>query len=215
MAALAGIGDMPDTITDRAINITMRRRAPGEKVSQFRSPPRRPDPRRHCASGWRHGPHRRSRALSAARPEMPVEDRAADTWEPLIAVADAAGGDWPERPAPRARRWWPQPRRGKRRSRWGSGCSSTSARSSTTRGGAVLALRDSGSPPAGHQESPWNDFDLTVRKLAQRLKGFGIRPGHNTEKTARGYQLEDMYDSFRRYLRPKPSNRPETGDDQW
>lgn len=28
---------------------------------------------------------------------MPVEDRAADNWEPLIAVADAAGGSWPER----------------------------------------------------------------------------------------------------------------------
>ena len=27
---------------------------------------------------------------------MPVEDRAADTWEPLIAVADAAGGHWPD-----------------------------------------------------------------------------------------------------------------------
>jgi predicted DNA-binding transcriptional regulator AlpA len=27
---------------------------------------------------------------------MPVEDRAADTWEPLIAVADHAGRDWPD-----------------------------------------------------------------------------------------------------------------------
>jgi hypothetical protein len=27
---------------------------------------------------------------------MPLEDRAADTWEPLIAVADLAGGTWPE-----------------------------------------------------------------------------------------------------------------------
>jgi hypothetical protein len=37
MAVLAGIGEMPDTITDRAINITMRRRTNTEKVSQFRS----------------------------------------------------------------------------------------------------------------------------------------------------------------------------------
>lgn len=29
-------------------------------------------------------------------PVMPVEDRAADTWEPLVAVADLAGGAWPE-----------------------------------------------------------------------------------------------------------------------
>ena len=36
-------------------------------------------------------------ALERATPVMPLEDRAADTWEPLIAVADLAGGDWPER----------------------------------------------------------------------------------------------------------------------
>jgi hypothetical protein len=28
-------------------------------------------------------------------PPMPVEDRAADTWEPLVIVADLAGGHWP------------------------------------------------------------------------------------------------------------------------
>ncbi len=37
MAALAGIGDcLPDTVTDRAITIRMRRRAPGEQVAQYR-----------------------------------------------------------------------------------------------------------------------------------------------------------------------------------
>jgi Protein of unknown function (DUF3631) len=32
-------------------------------------------------------------------PEMPdgIEDRNADVWEALIAIADLAGGDWPER----------------------------------------------------------------------------------------------------------------------
>ena len=37
MCAIAGIGTMPDTITDRAVNISMRRRASGETVAQFRS----------------------------------------------------------------------------------------------------------------------------------------------------------------------------------
>ncbi len=37
MVALAGIGDcLPDTVTDRAIMVKMRRRAPGEHVAQFR-----------------------------------------------------------------------------------------------------------------------------------------------------------------------------------
>ncbi len=37
--------------------------------------------------------------LTDARPTMPVgiEDRPADAWEPLLAVADVAGGDWPRR----------------------------------------------------------------------------------------------------------------------
>src|SRR5829696_1694469 len=36
MVAIAGIGDMPDTITDRAVNIIMRRRALSEQVKPFR-----------------------------------------------------------------------------------------------------------------------------------------------------------------------------------
>ena len=36
MAALAGIGTMPDTIEDRAVVIRMRRRAPGETVAPYR-----------------------------------------------------------------------------------------------------------------------------------------------------------------------------------
>lgn len=33
--------------------------------------------------------------LAQAEPKMPVEDRAADTWEPLVAIADVPGGHWP------------------------------------------------------------------------------------------------------------------------
>ncbi len=36
MAALAGIGDLPDTIMDRSVVIRMRRRAAGERVASFR-----------------------------------------------------------------------------------------------------------------------------------------------------------------------------------
>ena len=38
-------------------------------------------------------------ALAEAEPEMPdeLDDRAADIWEPLVAIADLAGGDWPTR----------------------------------------------------------------------------------------------------------------------
>lgn len=36
MAALAGIGSLPDTITDRAVVVAMRRLAPGETVARYR-----------------------------------------------------------------------------------------------------------------------------------------------------------------------------------
>ncbi|GHJ34624.1 hypothetical protein Sm713_02330 [Streptomyces sp. TS71-3] len=81
MAALAGIGELPDTIMDRSVVIRMRRRAEGEYVKPFRS--RRDIPGLHAL---------RDRIAAWARPlldeaadlepEMPVEDRAADTWEP-------------------------------------------------------------------------------------------------------------------------------------
>src|SRR4029453_9210993 len=49
---------------------------------------------RESLSGWAraHLPE-----LQRAAPAMPLEDRAADTWEPLIAIADLAGGEWPAR----------------------------------------------------------------------------------------------------------------------
>jgi hypothetical protein len=94
MAALAGIGAMPDTIEDRAVVIRMRRRAPGETVAPFRHRRDRPALTTLAATlaGWL-APH--LAALEKAEPAMPLEDRAADTWEPLIAVADLAGSDWP------------------------------------------------------------------------------------------------------------------------
>jgi Protein of unknown function (DUF3631) len=95
MAALAGIGEMPDTIEDRAVVIRMRRRAAGETVAPFRHRRDRPALTTMAAAlaGWLH-PH--LAVLEKAEPPMPLEDRAADTWEPLIAVADLAAADWPE-----------------------------------------------------------------------------------------------------------------------
>lgn len=96
MAALAGIGAMPDTIEDRAVVIRMRRRAPGEQVAPYRH--RRDGPvLRTLARQLTTWLRANLRDLEAAEPAMPVEDRAADTWEPLVAVADLAGGIWPDR----------------------------------------------------------------------------------------------------------------------
>ncbi|WP_460664687.1 DUF3631 domain-containing protein [Kribbella swartbergensis] len=86
---------MPDTIEDRAAVIRMRRRAAGEIVQPYRV--RRDGP---VLADLRDRLHAWITAhldeLTNAAPSMPLEDRAADTWEPLIALADLAGGRWPQ-----------------------------------------------------------------------------------------------------------------------
>ncbi len=42
-AAIAGIGSLPDTILDRAVIIRMRRRAPGERIREYRERTTRPE----------------------------------------------------------------------------------------------------------------------------------------------------------------------------
>lgn len=96
MAAIAGIGDLPDTITDRSVVLRMQKRKPGEKVAPFRSRYAAPELNalRDRLAAWL-GPLRSEAGRLV--PDMPVEDRAADTWEPLVIVADLAGGHWPSR----------------------------------------------------------------------------------------------------------------------
>ncbi|MFC8129669.1 DUF3631 domain-containing protein [Streptomyces sp. NPDC057302] len=93
MAAIAGIGDLPDTITDRSVVLRMQKRKPGEKVAPFRSRYAGPELKalRDRLAAWL-GPLRSTAARMV--PPMPVEDRAADTWEPLVIIADLAGGHW-------------------------------------------------------------------------------------------------------------------------
>ena len=72
----------------------MSLRAPHERVASFRS--RRDGPvlaavRDRLADCCAENLAR----LTEAEPPMPVEGRAANTWEPLIAIADAAEGHWP------------------------------------------------------------------------------------------------------------------------
>ena len=96
MAALASIGDLPGTIMDRAVVIRMRRRAPSEQVSPYRT--RRDGPPLREIGDWlADWSETRLSDLEDAEPDMLVEDRAADTWEPLVAVADLVGGTWPAR----------------------------------------------------------------------------------------------------------------------
>jgi hypothetical protein len=97
-AALAGIaGAMPTTITTRAITIHMRRRRHDEPVEPFRERQvaRQAHPLREQLATWIDST---SPQLGDAQPDMPegVTDRPAEIWEPLLALADTAGGHWPD-----------------------------------------------------------------------------------------------------------------------
>src|SRR5215203_2356986 len=87
--ALAGLNDLPETISTRAVIIRMKRRAPHEQVEPWRLRINGPQARQIAdkLASWST-----SSAHLLAWPEMPsgIEDRNADVWEPLIAVADLA-----------------------------------------------------------------------------------------------------------------------------
>jgi hypothetical protein len=93
---LAGLGWLPATILTRSIVIRMRRRLRGQQVEPFRHRIHTPQGVDLCRRliGWTR---KVAGDAEKARPVMPpsVEDRQADGWEPLLAVADLAGGLWP------------------------------------------------------------------------------------------------------------------------
>jgi hypothetical protein len=201
MAALAGIGSLPDTITDRAVVVKMRRRAPGEVVDRFRD---RRDGEPLIELGERLGKWVRANLneLRYAEPVMPVEDRAADTWEPLFSIADLAGQDWPARVHAAALTL------------------TAEDDTDTSLGARLLAdLRDVfGDLDALHGETilgdlhkigeaPWSDYfgrPLTQRDLAKLLKPYGVSSvdvkidGVNRK----GYRREHLHDPWTRYLTP-------------
>ncbi len=95
--ALAGLGDLPDTILSRSIIVRMRRRAPREHVEASRRRKHAPEGHKlhDRLSAWAEGKHE---ALADTIPDMSsgVDDRDADVWEPLLAITDAVGGEWPK-----------------------------------------------------------------------------------------------------------------------
>lgn len=95
--AIAAIGRLPDTLMDRSIVIEMRRKTGAESVERLRRAEREAlmDIPRRCTRWVADN----LEELRRARPSIPadLDDRAADNWEALLAIADAAGGPWPER----------------------------------------------------------------------------------------------------------------------
>ncbi|MFC5245923.1 DUF3631 domain-containing protein [Streptomyces nigrescens] len=205
MAAIAGIGDLPDTVMDRSVVIRMRRRAEGEKVRPFRS--RRDIPALHEIRDRIHAWARPLLEEAAnLEPVMPVEDRAADTWEPLVIVADLAGGCWPRLARVACARMV---------------AAEVAAEEDHPSGARILAdirrvffaQREVDSLSTGDllhhlrqdPEAPWAERGrdgLTARELGRMLRDFDIRPGNVRMADGRqlkGYMRNKFLDAWRRY----------------
>lgn len=93
---VAHIGRLPGTLEDRAIRISMRRKLPGERRERIRR--RKLEslllPVRRRLARWAMDAQEQMAVLEPTLPEA-LDDRGADNWEPLLAIADAAGGRWP------------------------------------------------------------------------------------------------------------------------
>ena len=90
---MAAIGRLPDTLADRCIIIRMQRKRADEKCERLRHLETTTLKRQCARFVLDHGAE-----IASASPVMPesLNDRAEDIWEPLLALADLAGGNWPE-----------------------------------------------------------------------------------------------------------------------
>jgi hypothetical protein len=196
--ALAGLGNLPDTILTRSVVVRMRRRAPSESIEPYRRKVRREEGNRlrDQMAAW----------LATAEfeaPEMPtgIHDRAADVWEPLLAVADAAGGHWPRL----------------------ARCAAVALVADAAGRPPSLGLRlladvriafgERDTMPSADlvasliamDEAPWGDLrgkQLDARRLASLLAQYGVKSRNVVAAGSRpkGYHREDLHDAWARYL---------------
>lgn len=200
--AVAAIGRMPETVEDRSIIVSMRRRTSEEPVDRLR-PDRLSEgveAIRRRAARWA-ADHVQELERVEPQPVPGLNDRAQDNWLPLLAIADACGSEWRQR----ARR-----------------AASDMAQGEEDDGAAVLLLCDLASVFAERSENalptqelidtlhameerPWGEFrrgrPLSAPQLARMLKGFGVKPRPFPGGKIRGYRLEDgLEEAFRRYI---------------
>jgi hypothetical protein len=145
-------------------------------------------------------------------PVMPANilNRRADNWRPLLAIADTAGGDWPEiaRQAAVASSDEGQSDTESIRTMLLADIKELFDRLDTDR----LASSRICEELALMEERPWPEFSrgkpITVRQIARQLGPLGISPGTirlDDGATPKGYKLGSFKNAFARYLPPFPS----------
>jgi putative DNA primase/helicase len=206
--AYAAIGRLPDTWMDRSIVVRMRRKKASEEVERFtRKAKAAPvfDQLARKAARWAQDSIDR---LKGAEPELlaTLDDRAQDSWEPLLAIADLAGTRWSLLARDAARI-----------------LSGAQAQDEVDNFG-VIVLRDLRSlfeqvrklelssakivaALVALEDRPWAEYGrarkpLSKHQLASLLRPFEIHSLDVGPVTARlkGYRQKDCQDAFERYL---------------
>jgi len=195
-----GDKNLPATVEDRSIIIEMRRRHRGERTEPARR--RRLKSLAELAQKCARWAADNMEFLRDAEPTMPdaLEDRAADNWEILVAIADLAGGQWTTRARAAA-----------------LALSAPSARDNEslgvellrdiknvfeTRAAEAIGSTDLVTALVALDSRPWAESNhgrrLTAARLARMLKDFQIYK--RARASGSFYQLSDFQDAFERYL---------------
>ncbi|OFW87509.1 MAG: hypothetical protein A3J37_07265 [Alphaproteobacteria bacterium RIFCSPHIGHO2_12_FULL_45_9] len=201
--AISGIGTLADTLMDRSIVLELRRKLKHENVERLRHADKWLFKR--LASKLARYADDNGLAIESSRPILPEElnDRAQDNWEPLLAIADYVGGEWPQRARDAALGI--------------SGIEHDSASLSTellmdikeifdTKGCSRMSTADLIDELTADDMKPWATYNkgkpITPRQLAKRLGEFGIKPQtiRMSGRTPKGFMLDAFQDAFKRYI---------------
>lgn len=201
--AMAGIGKRAGTIESRSIPLQLRRKLPHEHTERLRSPSSEEvfaTLRRKLARWADDNAYR----LSSYTTDIPsaLQNRNADNWEPLLSIADMAGGDWP--------------RIARHAALTLSGAEDAPSLDQellcdirevfSTKKVTRMFSTDLLTALTEDEEKRWATYNrgsqMNVRQLANRLKGYGIKTKQlRIRSTNRnGYELTDFADAFARYL---------------
>ena len=197
--AISMIGALPETLQDRSVVIELRRKMPGESAFKldidFESECL--DIRRKCQRWAKDNLDE----LILTRPEMPKtnNDRMADNWMPLFAIAEVAGSDWPGLIKKSMLKMMDASD-----DNIGSMLLEDiqDILNSTKRifsDDLIEALKDK-------SDRPWIDWNrgkgLTQNGLARLLKPFGVKSKNMriNENLRKGYELDGFRDAFKRYI---------------
>ena len=204
--AMAGIGDLHETLMGRSIRFQLRRKLPTEVIMELSDV----DPREFkiLASKIARWTSNSMETIRTAHPSMPasLNSRQKDCWGPLLAIADCAQGDWPTKMREAAVSLG---KRDERRVIGGSEelMEGIQAAFKSTRQDRI-STRELLNFLCEDEYAPWLTYDkgrpMTPRQLAIMLNAYGIAPQtiRTQVGTIKGYYRKQFDDLFGRYVKP-------------